>query len=357
MKISVNTKELISILKQFKGIVSSKNVRPVLSNILLEYSIDGIFLSGTNLDQYLKVKISSGNGDMNFASILLDYAQLSKMITAFKKQNESTIEEKEGFCWLNNVSVKSEISVDDFPPSFTFDMISSKKVVLKNASEVLKNMLLSASSDNTSVTQKSVFFNLENNCLDLTATDSRRMTIYKETCNQESGNVKMIIPSDTIKTIIGIGIDNLEVYFNDGIGKVYSDSFELYFRVIEGRFPNYMNIIPKDKPTIVIGMELKLLQEAVNNAVIVAKARKVDKGVFNFHDGMLELSIDGSRIGFPIPVIGNEGIEIAFNIHYIQDMLKMYPDKSDVQFTVTAYNYPVVLYCGAYIGIVMPMTK
>jgi DNA polymerase-3 subunit beta len=183
---------------------------------------------------------------------------------------------------------------------------------------------------------KGVFFQFEQENLSLVATDGRRLAVaHKLMKSDESAQGEFILPSLTVNELEKLPKtgDKLSISFTDRQVAIelkvnaseeddqgYRNSVYLVSKVVEGKYPNYKQVIPKDdfKSAIV---ERELMQECVNRAALVSDER-VTLRVKN-----KEMEISGQSLlgdaceSMPIEYEGEEST-VSFNPKFLLDPLR-----------------------------------
>ena len=201
---------------------------------------------------------------------------------------------------------------------------------------MLKSVSFAQSVNEERYMLKGVFFQFEEDMLSLVATDGRRLAVAnKPMKTNENSQGEFILPSLTVNEIEKLPKtgDKLSISFTDRqvaielkittpdeVDQGFRGSVYLVSKVVEGKYPNYKQVIPKDdfKSAVV---ERELMQECVNRAALVSDER-VTLRVKN-----KELEISGQSIlgdaceSMPITYEGEEST-VSFNPKFLLDPLR-----------------------------------
>ena len=225
---------------------------------------------------------------------------------------------------------------DDFP---ILPEVKKEKVFKINGSilqEMIHKTIFAVSTDETSYVLNGVYFQVENEKLKMVATDGHRLAyIHKKLEGKGEGKANVIIPTKTLNELSKVISDVakgkaekeetiVEVITTENQIKFTVEGVEIISRLIEGQFPNYEQVIPKDsdKKVEVSTTELSsatkrvaiLTSEKSNSIRYQIKAGKISISSKTPDMGEAKEEIDASYKG--------EEISIAYNAKYVLDVLK-----------------------------------
>jgi len=255
MKFNVNQQDLQKSLNYCQGVIEKRSTLPILSNVLLEVANSKLTITATDLDlifihQIPNVEIIEEGKTTTSSSIMYD---IVRKFSSGKKINFSNIgENKLHLESENSVFNLNCISAAEFPltdENFNQNEFSIKS---KQLLKLLNKCKFSVSNDETRHYLSGIFFNQIQNddkvFLTAVATDSHRMSISKVRLNEKINFEPIILPKKTIFQLCSL----LEDYEGDvKISNVKSKiQFELnnsilISKLIDGKFPNYVQVIPK----------------------------------------------------------------------------------------------------------------
>ena len=331
MKFSANQQDIQKSLNYCQGVIEKRSTLPILSNVLLEASKDELILTATDLDMVFIHKIS--NVDIKeegktttSSSIMYD---IIRKISTGKKINFSILNEaKLNLESENSVFNLNCINASEFP--LTDENFNEKnfEVESKSLLKLLNKCKFSISNDETRHYLSGIFFHLTtvNDKIYLTAaaTDSHRMSISKIKLKDKIDFDPIILPKKTIFQLCSL----LEDYEgNVNISNIKSKiKFELnncilISKLIDGKFPNYVQVIPKENQKK-LEINLKNFLSSVDRVASVSLDKK-DGVKFKLSKNNLDLSVNNTNSGD-----GNENLEvnfdheldISFNSRYLIDV-------------------------------------
>ena len=256
MKFSLNQQDLQKSLNYCQGIIEKRSTLPILSNVLLDASNSMLTITATDLDlifihQIRNVEISEEGKTTTSSSIMYDivrkYSAGKKILYASTGENKIHLESEKSDFNLNCIS-PSEFPLADENFNKNEFLINSKNLL-----KLLNKCKFSISNDETRHYLSGIFFHQtqieDKYFLTAAATDSHRMSISKVRLKNKIDFESIILPKKTIFQLCSL----LEDYEGDvKISNIKSKiKFELnnsilISKLIDGKFPNYIQVIPKN---------------------------------------------------------------------------------------------------------------
>ena len=330
MKFSVNQQDLQQALNYCQGVIEKRSTLPILSNILLNVKNSNLTITATDLDlifihQIENVEVIEEGSTTTVSSTMYD---IIRKLSAGKKINLSLTE--------NKLKVESEkslfnlncMSAAEFPltdENFNQNEFSIKS---KHFLKLLNKCKFSVSNDETRHYLSGIFFHQtqveDKNFLTAAATDSHRMSISKIKLENKVEFEPIILPKKTIFQLCSL----LENY--DGDVKISNIKSKIKFEInnsilisklIDGKFPNYIQVIPKNNQKK-LEIDLKLFLDSVDRVASVSLDKK-DGVKFNMSKDLLKLSVNNTNSGDgkeSLNVKFDHDLEISFNSRYLIDV-------------------------------------
>ena len=204
-----------------------------------------------------------------------------------------------------------------------------KKSLLK---ESISSVINSSSISESRIELNGVFFNFEKNILKIAATDSFRLsekTLISNIKNNGEKNKKFIVPLKTTQELIRIldrddNNDLIKIYVTKNQVLLKDKNKEIISRLIEGEYPNYEQIIPKNYETTVIVKKQELIN-AIKSASFFSS--KINDVRFKIDKSKQQIEIISQNPEFGnnnivvLSKIDGKNTEIVFNYKYIIDGL------------------------------------
>lgn len=363
METTVQKQSFLKAVAQVSSVTSSRtNTLPILENILIETrGEDQLFLMGTDLE--ILITATTPAKVQKEGSITIPAKKLHDIIKELPEGEIEIVVAKN-----NAVNIKSNkayfkimgLSKDDypkFPDVNQEDIIEIEQSLIKNS---LSLTIFAISRDETRYVLNGVLISIKENHIRFVATDGRRLAfIDKELPKNTSKDFEMILPTKAAQELLKLlsweGTVQITPLQNQVLFR-FGDT-HLISRLIEGHFPNYEQVIPKEEKTVTVADREEFLQ-AVRRASLLtsteAPAVKLD-----FVKGKILVSSRSPNLGeakeeLPAEVTGGE-LAIGFNPNYLIDVLKNL-DIDQISLSLTDADKPGLLKGkDGYLYVIMPM--
>lgn len=272
MKFTCIKENLLSALNKATTI-AGKNVNlPILNNILIKVDQQKVELSTTNLDiaitLQLRAKIESFGSFTVPARTLLDFVSLlpEEKVELELKENELYIS-----CGKSITKIKGS-SAEDYPIIPTFEGGKTYTIASEDLKRCLSSVFSSVAKNDIRPELSGVFcgFNIQKKSwLTCAATDSYRLAEKSIPLVQGQEELQVILPGRTVQEIVrllSISANDEEekqvvLCMNENQLRVDCGSTQLISRLVEGMYPDYTQIIPKDFKTIALVSKEQLNKE------------------------------------------------------------------------------------------------
>lgn len=360
------TKEKLSYAVSKAERITSKNITlPVLSCILLEAKNSTLTIKATNLD--LGIEISIPVKVLKPGKVAVSGTILNNFISNVS-DNNIILEESSGNLIVktkHSESVIKSFPTEDFP---NIPKITNGKSFTFNSPSLIKgfkSVLYSASNSTIRPVLSSIMIASEDEEVVFVATDSFRLSEKRVGTKKHKDFSQILIPfknvGEIIRTVEDIK-DDLEVSLNENqISFTFNDLY-ITSRVIDGTFPDYKQIIPKDFKT-----EVTLLKQDLISSLRISNifSDKFSQVIFNVipKEKILKITTKNSDVGENINsidgVIKGDSLTISFNYKYIMDCFQSI-DADSVTLYFSDLNKPMIVRGvgdKSFLYLVMPMNK
>jgi len=261
MKFKITRAHFLNGLSKVSNVVSSRAAMPILANVLLEAEGNVISLTTTNLDFGIRAKIKAEvttNGSITLPVQLLNkiISSLSGAEVSVELNGQNRVKITSGSSVFNLEGIESQ----QFPalPVFT----DQHKFVLEQSaiSNLLSKVYFAHSEDKNRYVLNGIYFSFADEKLTLVATDGRRLAIAEKVTPVTEEQVgSIILPAKSAQEMqpllgnsgnVQIAFDDKHISFtievpeNDEKGLV--ENIYLISKVIEGNYPNFKQVIPKE---------------------------------------------------------------------------------------------------------------
>ena len=347
MKFNINQQDLQQALNYCQGVIEKRNTLPILSNILLDAQDSKLTITATDLDmifihQINNIEVVDEGKTTTTSSIMYDivrkFSPGKKINLNLTDISKLHLESEKSVFNLNCIS-PSEFPVSD--ENFSENQFSIKS---KQLLKLLNKCKFSVSNDDTRHYLSGIYFHQteveDKNYLTAVATDSHRMSISKIRLEKKINFDPIILPKKTIFQLCSL----LDSY--DGDVKISNVKSKIKFemknsilisKLIDGKFPNYIQVIPKNNQKK-LEINLKLFLDSVDRVASVSLDKK-DGVKFNLSKDILNLSVNNTNSGDgkeSISVKFDDELEISFNSRYLIDVASQLDgDKIEIFFNDT----------------------
>lgn len=362
MKFTTTKDVLLKGIQEVQSAISTKSNLPILANILIEATEDNIILTTTDLDIGITSKIPvkpQNTGAITipakkFSDIIRELPDGEQISVSVKKNNLVNIE-----CGKSVFKIMG-LPKEEFPQLPEFKDKDSVILQQKKLKTMLRMTKFAISHDESRYILNGVLFVIKPAYIRLVATDGRRLAMIEDKIQlPKTLERKFIVPTKAVNELDStLGEDGeVKIFFNDN--QIFFDmgKTRLVSRLIEGEFPDYEQVIPKevkDKFTVSRNVFLSAVKRTALFTNQDSSAIKID------------LSKDKAVISKSAPYLGEARVEmdteykgkdmsIGFNPNYLIDLLKNIDDEK-VSFEVADTEKPGVVRRGTeYVYVVLPM--
>lgn len=362
MQFSCDRTALTDALHILQNVVGTNTTLPILSNILIEITDKKeLTLTATNLELGIQFKLDVTGSEDGTCTL-----PGRKLYEITREMAGDTIEVEISSDYIGIIKSGSAVyrlmglAADEYPRLPRLDKVHTAKVNADTLKDLLKKTSYAISSDETRYVLNGVFFVVSKGDIVVVATDGRRLAMVKEGTDIDPNlEASIIIPAKTVSELMRIlhGDQEIEILFSETQVGFRVGSMLMISRLIEGKFPNYDQVIPKKtKETVSLDREEFM---SIIRRVALINSSKSNLVKFRFHDGTLTLSASNPDIGeakddMDVEYKGDD-FSIAFNPNYMIDALKILEDES-VHFEFSDSTAPGVLKSGdVFTYVIMPM--
>lgn len=252
MEIEILQEKLAKALNGVSRVAAgSRATLPILSNVLIRVSDNVVSLTTTNLDMavvsFLSVT-SSKNGVVTVpAKLIAEFVSNLQRGEVVKIVSEGTrVEVKAG-------SSRSTINgslADDFPelPELDETKVVKFEIGADEFKAGLSQVMMAASSDMTRPALTGVYFNTFEGNLYVAATDGYRLA-EKKIVEKVEAEVNAIVPTSSLQEVmrsLGEDVEKVEILFDETQVKFRLGDVEVTSKLVDGSFPDYRQLIPKE---------------------------------------------------------------------------------------------------------------
>lgn len=330
MRFDVSSSALSSRLQSISKVIASKNSLPILDNFLFNLEGDTMTItaadSETRLTATVPVMNAQGSGvfALSAKNILDPLKELPEQPLTFDI-NDSNLDI---YIYFQNGKYNFIGTRGDTYPQQR--PLSSNTVTLNLNAKILlggiNRSLFATADDELRPVMNGVFFDIQPDSLTFVATDGRKLIRLRNDSVKSSERASFILPqkpANLLKTLLAKEEGNVQIRFDENSAHVLCESFEMVCRLIEGRYPNYNGVIPKENPYKVTVDRISFLT-ALKRVSVFSQATSLVKLQLNSD----EIIIFGQDIDFSIAAeehipcsLDGPETAIGFNAVYLIEIL------------------------------------
>lgn len=356
MKFVCSQSELNSQLSSVSRAVPSRPSRPVLGNILVKADVDTQTVTLIGFDEVLGIE-SRFDAQVDEAGVLTLPAKLWNDIVS-RLANEDLTLDSDGDNPTVTLTCSSGcyemrgLSADDYPSLPTVEEGDAITLAADALINGLKGALFATSADETKQVLTGVHLLSGADSLEFAATDGHRLSVV-QTVDETGGEtpaMDVTVPAKALRELerliqgyasnepVALRLDETQVLFDLGRQRLTT-------RLLEGQYPNYRQLLPKQFARQVTLDRRALMASLERVAVLASQKNDIIKITLNSADQQIMLSAEAQEVGsgretLPAQISGDD-LDIAFNVRYLLDGLKAF-DTSDVQMQCNAATSPAV---------------
>lgn len=333
---------------------------PVLSNLLIETKGEGIFISATNLEIGIKIKISGKIEEEGATTV--PGKQFIEALSSFPKDKVTLSLEKDALklrCRDNTISFQT-IAKEEFPTIYGERGEEACGFLEGEIENIFFNIIFAASLDDTRPELTGVLLSQMEDGMNFVATDGFRLSLKRVKNKKILIGEPLILPARIIGELMGLA-GSVTMYVHSKVKQVMfeAENMVLVGRLISNQFPNYEKVIPKNGKTKILLDVEEFVQKLRLAAIFARDSANIVKLTIN--EGKLLMQTRASGVGEgEIELAGKqegEANEIAFNIKFLMDLLKNIKAK-EISMQVTSPVEPALFTISEdedFLHIIMPV--
>lgn len=336
MKFIVSSSTLLKQLQMLNGVLNSSNTLPILDNFLFEIDKDTLTISASDLETTITTHITVESKDSG--NVAVPARLLIDTLKTFPEQPLTfTIDKKRLSIEISSDYGKYKITGqngDEFPKAPSVENGQSIDMDGNILSRAIAKTLFAAGNDELRPVMSGVFVQFATDGTTFVATDAHKLVRYRRTDVKATGAATFILPRkplNLLKNILGTSEGIVRVEYNAtnarfswGIAPDGSIGSTLICRLIDGKYPNYDAVIPKNNPN-------KL---TIDTTALLGSIRRVS--IFaNKTTHQVRLKITGSELNISAEDLdfsneaaerltcsyAGDDMEIGFNSRFLVEML------------------------------------
>lgn len=348
MKLSIEREALLEPLQMVIGVVERRQILPILAHVLL--TIEDTQLSVTGTDMEIELTASVAVAPTNSAQLTVSGRKLLDIVRTFP--NGATIDlqqDKERLIVRSGRSrfVLATLPVDTFPRFGTVLSTLTVPLTQKELSSLLQRTHFAMAQQDVRYFLNGMLTDIKNNKIRTVATDGHRFAMSGKAVDILDKTAQAILPRKGVLELLRLLKQDdsaLSMEIGENHMRVLCDTFTFTSRLIDGRFPDYEQALLKHEGHAVT-LDREMLKSALMRVSILSN-EKFRIVRLQLRAGFLHILANNPEQEeaeeiLPLDYAG-EGLEIAFNVSYLLDVLNTTTAQS-VQLTFMSENDSVFI--------------
>ena len=327
--LKVAQEKLLNALQAVAGIVERRHTLPILANVLLRKNAGEVELTTSDLEIQVRTRAELGGDAGSYACTvgarkmidILRTLPADQVVTLSATQNKLTLQGGKSRFTLQT------LPADDFPLVNEAAEFGPAFAVPQNTLRALINQVHFAMAvHDIRYYLNGILFVAEGKLLTLVATDGHRLALAQATLDVDMPKQEVILPRKTVLELQRLLKDEetpIEMRFAGNQAKFAFSAMEFVTKLVEGKFPDYNRVVPKNHKNAVTLGRLPLLASLQRAAIMTSEKFKAVR--VNLEPGALRISSSNAeqeeaKEELEIDYAG-DAIEIGFNVTYLIDAL------------------------------------
>ena len=323
--------KVLAALQSVSGIVERRHTLPILANVLVRKAGGQLQLTSSDLEIQIRTTVELGGDEGTFATTV-GARKLIDILRTMPADQTVSLESSAAKLILKGGKSKftlQSLPAEDFPlvqESANFGPAFS--VPQKTLKSLLGQVSFAMAVHDIRYYLNGILFVAEGNKLSLVATDGHRLAFASATLDVEVPKQEVILPRKTVLELQRLLSDKdetaIEMQFAGNQARFRFEGMEFVTKLVEGKFPDYNRVIPRNHHNIIVLGRVPLLASLQRTAIMTSDKFK---GVrLNVEPGMLRVASSNAEQEEAVDELdidyGGDAIEIGFNVTYLIDALQ-----------------------------------
>ena len=326
--------KVFSALQSVSGIVERRHTLPILGNVMIRKTGGQLEFTTSDLEIQIKTQAELGGDEGNYA-ITVGAKKLGDILKSLPADQTVSIAANQAKLTLQagkSKFVLQTLPAEDFPlVQEAADFGPTFSIPQKTLKMLIGQVHFAMAVHDIRYYLNGILFVAEGKSLTLVATDGHRLALAEATLEVEMPRQEVILPRKTVLELQrllkddGKGDENvpIEMRFAGNQAKFSFSGMEFVTKLVEGKFPDYNRVIPKNHKNHVKVGRAALLSSLQRAAILTSEKFK---GVrLNFDPGTLRIASSNAEQEEAKEELeidyGGDAIEIGFNVTYLMDVL------------------------------------
>ncbi|MCK9491554.1 MAG: DNA polymerase III subunit beta [Sulfurimonas sp.] len=353
MKITISKSIIENILINAQPFLEKKDTSQITSHVFINVDETKLTLRAT--DQEIGFEVSTDIVNIISTGSITANGKKFLDIIRILKDTEINLEVKNEILFISQSHSKFKLptfSHNDFPAFPTYEGKPRISIDSHSLIDSLKKITPAIDTNNPKFELNGALIDIKQDSINFASTDTRRLAIVT-IANTSDNELSIIIPKKAIVEIQKLFFDDIEMYYDDTNLIIHSKQYTFFTKLINGKFPEYTRIIPKEIKNSLVLPKAKMI-ESIKQITTISSDVKI-----SFLNDLIifeSLSDDNIEAKTEINFTTNfsEDFVIAINSRYLLDFLNSI-NSSEFVIGLNEGNLPFVLMDGNFKTVVMPI--
>lgn len=316
-------------LQAVSGIVEKRHTLPILSNVLIQCNREAVSLIATDLEVQISTSFAT-NGAAEEQSLTVSARKLQDILRALPEESEVSLDAQSSRLQVRAGKSRFNLQVlpaADFPAlAGPGEALATIRITQKHLRELLHLVQYAMAQQDIRYYLNGLLLVFEADQIKMVATDGHRLSYAAGTIPGNQEKREVILPRKAVQELVKLlaeSEDEVEIEIFAAQVRFRFAALELLTKVIDGKFPDYMRVIPENYQKQ-ISLERSALQQALQRAAILSNEKF--RGVrWMLTANSLRISCtnneqEEAQEELEVTYAG-EALDVGFNVTYLLDVL------------------------------------
>ena len=328
MKFIISSESLLKNLQVLGSILNNNNTLPILDCFLFEIENKELFITSSDLETSLTSNISIDSSIK--ANIAIPAKLLIDVVRSLPDQPLTFSILENNILEINSTNGQYSLSYydgSDYPKPLNVEEASKISFESPTLLKIINSTIFASGNDDLRPVMSGVFFQISSDSSCFVATDAHKLVKYERRDVTSAESIEFIVPNKPLNILKNILQDQeakTNVLYNKTNAIFNFSNFKLVCRLIDGKYPNYDAVIPKENPNVLEIDRNQFLQAAKRSSIFSSKSTN-----------QVKLEIKGNKLVIKAEDIdfnnkseetldcnyNGSDISIGFNSKFIVEML------------------------------------
>ncbi|MBL4652103.1 MAG: DNA polymerase III subunit beta [Flavobacteriales bacterium] len=330
MNFIVSSSDLLKQIQSIAGVLNSSNTLPILDNFLFTINKQELKISASDLETTITTSVKLTKADKNGSIAIPAKLLLDTLKTFAEVPLTFTVDEKTFGIEIASDNGKYKLSGqngDEFPKIPSVDSAATLDLDSSIIFNAIDKTLFAAGNDELRPVMSGVLFQMTSSGLTFVATDAHKLVRYTRKDAKTKKSADLILPKkplNLLKSLLTGSDEKVKFEYNDANAFFKFDNIELVCRLIDGKYPNYDAVIPKENPNQLSIDRLSFLNSIKRISIFSNKTThqvrlKIAGSELNLSAEDLDFANEATE-RLTCSYSGDD-IEIGFNSRFLLEML------------------------------------